>query len=240
MFGPLARKLWRPLPHLSQRIETFRQRHFVGRFVVGVVLQGGAAQFANVLAAINADLRDDRDGIWSTRASLMRHNNNHTTTSEEADEALAKRLLRRQARAAGVLADDALVRGAADVRLFVVSHDHVAMRSVLREYGNAAQLVHYPHRNYTAPGDEGALVDMWLLALSDVVYTTPYSLDTLGALFSHRPYVVQLDGGAKHGIADQQCQPCLSLSGISKARCYNSAMHFPQPPFKCEREYPIF
>lgn len=80
---------------------------------------------------------------------------------------------------------------------------------------------------------------MWLLSLADVVYTTPFSIDTLGALFSRRPYLVQLDG-AKHGIADQQCQPCLSLSGISKARCYNDAMRFPQPTFKCEREYPIF
>lgn len=166
MFGPLARKLWRPLPHLTQRIETYRQRHFAGRFVVGVVLQGGAAQFANVLAAINADLRDDRDGIWSTRATILRSSSSSsstsnndaksaTTTSAAAEVTLAARMRRRQQRAVGTLADDVLIR-AADVRVFVVSRDHSAMRSVLREYGNAPQLLHYAHRNYTAPGDEGS------------------------------------------------------------------------------------
>ena len=220
MFGPLARLLWRPVPAIALRIEQFRAQQFAERFVVGVVLQGGAAQLANMLVAINADLDADRDGVWSTR----------TTTSLRG---ASTRAARREHEAAGGVADDALVR-AADVRLFVVSRDHDAMRSVLRAYGNAPQLAYYAHRNYTAPGDEGGVIDMWLLSMCDLVYTTPGAIDTLGALFSRRPYVVQLDGRGKRGVADAQCQPCLSLSGIAKTKCYNKAMAFPEQPFKCE------
>ena len=99
--------------------------------------------------------------------------------------------------------------------------------------------MYYPHRNFTTPGDEGELVDMWLLSFADVVYTTPAHIDTVGTFFSHRPRIVR-PAADKKAVRDSICHPCLSQAGIEKTRCYNDSMGFPVLPYKCEREVPIF
>jgi hypothetical protein len=231
MFGELARRLFRPRLELARRIDAFRRRHFAGFTVVGVALRGDAAQFGAVLAAINADVNRGADDAWSRVVASDADVDDVAHTDDGVSFARDDGERRRELRAVGAFGDDALVRRAR-TRLFVVSRDHSAMRSVLREYGNAPQLRYVSHRNFTAPSDDDALMDMWLLSMADAVYTTPAAIDTLGALFSRRPIVVNVD--KKRGVHDAQCQPCLSLSGISKARCYRPEMAFPVPPFKCE------
>lgn len=74
-------------------------------------------------------------------------------------------------------------------RLFVVSRDELAMRTVLRGYANDPQLVHYAHHNFSSVGDEGELIDAWLLSFCDIVYATPWHTNLLGAMFSRRPQI---------------------------------------------------
>ena len=63
LFGPLARRLFRPNARLWHRIDSFRERHFAGHRVVGIEMSGGRAVLATMLAAIQADI-DNARGDW--------------------------------------------------------------------------------------------------------------------------------------------------------------------------------
>merc|ERR1712146_189548 len=116
----------------------------------------------------------------------------------------------------------------------------MGMRTIQHAYGNDPQLLYLPHRNFTEPGDEGELMDMWLMSFADFVYTTPNHIDTIGTFFSHRPRVINLQAPDKRARPDGICHPCLSQAGIEKTRCYNESMNFPVLPYSCTREYPVF
>jgi hypothetical protein len=163
MFGPLARRLFKPKARIWQRISAFRREKFAGHRVVGVVVEGGRAQLVNMLSAINGDAEADRDGLWAASAPPR--------SSSLPLPAAALPLL------------------PPDTRLFVVSRDQLAMRTILRGYANSDQLIHYAHHNFSSIDDEGHLIDMWLLSLCDIVYATPWHTDVLGTLFSRKPQI---------------------------------------------------
>lgn len=231
MFGPLARRLFVPRRRIWNRINAFRQRHFVGHRVVGLFVQGGRVAFGNMLEAVNRDVKANANGEWSPyklRRSAV--DDGPGAGDEPFDEMDA---------AAAARTEFFMVR-ANRTKVFVVSQDHQSMRTILRGFGNEPQFLYYPHRNFTEPGDEGALIDVFLLALCDVVYAGPSYIDTLGTFFSKRPRIVQMMSHKKFALPDAICQPCISLAGVAKARCWSEKMAIPEGPYKCVRELPVF
>lgn len=242
MYGPLARKLFRPIRRIWYRINAFRELHFAGHRVVGLYVQGGRVAFGHMLEAVNRDVKSDVGGEWAPYKLAASANplfdsddefGSLTTATDVAgnvDELDA---------AAAAMSDFFMVR-ANNTKVFVVSRDHLSMRTILRGFGNEPQLLYYPHRNFSDPGDEGVLIDTFLLAFCDAVYAGPSYIDTLGTMFSRRPRIVQMMNHKKEALPDGMCHPCLSMAGIEKTRCFSEKMAFPESPYKCEREYPIF
>jgi hypothetical protein len=233
MFGPVARKLFTPKRRIWNRINAFRQRHFAGHRVVGVFAHGGRVAFGHFLQAINRDIKENGDGAWTPHK--LTHLPGAAAAALDGEAAPVDEL--DTARAANT--EFYLLR-ANRTKVFVVSRDHQSFRTILRGFGNEPQFVYYPHRNFSDVSDEGALIDVFLLALCDVVYAGPSYIDTLGTFFSKRPRIVQMQSHKKHALPDALCQPCISLAGVVKTRCYSPKMAIPEGPYKCEREYPIF
>lgn len=237
-FGPLARKLFKPNKRMWQRIDAFRERHFEGYRVVALDFTGGRAVMAQMLQvsvggsaveriasaqssraqSVNRDIERNKDGEWDGYA---------LDGKEEPEGVPAVAQFR------------GLVH-ARKTKVYVVVRDHPSMRTILRAYGNDPQLLYLPHRNFTEPGDEGELMDMFLMSFADVVYTIENHISTVGTFLSHRPRIVNVRTEDKRSSPDAICHPCLSQSGIEKTRCYNDSMAFPKLSYTCSREYPIF
>jgi len=60
-------------------------------------------------------------------------------------------------------------------RVFVMGNDERTMtRTFIDKFGRKSWFLYYPHRNFTERGDDGELIDLFLLSLCDVVYTDRY------------------------------------------------------------------